>query len=31
VELVRGQTSKRKQLRISAAVCGKADWAALAS
>ena len=31
VELVRGQTSKRKQLRVSAAVCEKADWAALES
>jgi uncharacterized protein (TIGR00251 family) len=30
VELIRGQTSKRKQLRISAAVCDKADWPALA-
>ena len=26
VELVRGQTSKRKQLRVSAAACVKADW-----
>ena len=31
VELVRGQTSKRKQLRVSAAACAKADWSALAS
>ena len=31
VELIRGQTSKRKQLRVSAAACGKADWSALAS
>ena len=29
VELVRGQTSKRKQLRVSAAACSKANWAAL--
>jgi uncharacterized protein (TIGR00251 family) len=29
VELVRGQTSKRKQLRVSAAACAKADWSAL--
>jgi uncharacterized protein len=29
VELVRGQTSKRKQLRVSAAACHKADWLAL--
>jgi uncharacterized protein (TIGR00251 family) len=27
--LVRGQTSKRKQLRVSAAACVKADWSAL--
>ncbi len=31
VELVRGQTSKRKQLRVSAAACDKANWSALAS
>jgi uncharacterized protein (TIGR00251 family) len=31
VELLRGQTSKRKQLRIRAAVIGKANWAALAA
>ena len=31
VELVRGQTSKRKQLRVYAAACAKADWSALAS
>jgi uncharacterized protein YggU (UPF0235/DUF167 family) len=31
VELVRGQTSKRKQLRISAAACEKANWSALIS
>jgi uncharacterized protein (TIGR00251 family) len=30
VELIRGQTSKRKQLRVSAAVCGKANWSVLA-
>ncbi len=30
VELIRGQTSKRKQLRISAAACAKANWQALA-
>jgi len=29
VELVRGQTSKRKQLRVSAAACVKADWKSL--
>ena len=29
VELVRGQTSKRKQLRVSAAACVKADWSTL--
>ncbi len=29
VELIRGQTSKRKQLRVSAAACAKADWSAL--
>ncbi|BDU52178.1 DUF167 domain-containing protein [Limnohabitans sp. INBF002] len=29
VELVRGQTSKRKQLRINAAACVKAEWSAL--
>jgi|APCry1669188910_1035180.scaffolds.fasta_scaffold00551_14 uncharacterized protein (TIGR00251 family) len=29
VELIRGQTSKRKQLRVSAAVCAKATWSAL--
>jgi uncharacterized protein (TIGR00251 family) len=29
VTFVRGQTSKRKQLRVSAAVCTKADWAGL--
>ena len=29
VALVRGQTSKRKQLRVSAAVCDKATWSAL--
>jgi uncharacterized protein (TIGR00251 family) len=29
VTLVRGQTSKRKQLRVSAAACQKANWAAL--
>ena len=31
VELVRGQTSKRKQLRINAAACVKAEWSALVS
>jgi uncharacterized protein (TIGR00251 family) len=31
VELIRGQTSKRKQLRVSAAACCKADWSALAN
>jgi uncharacterized protein (TIGR00251 family) len=31
VTLVRGQTSKRKQLRVSAAACMKADWAALSN
>ena len=31
VTLVRGQTSKRKQLRVSAAACRKADWAALSN
>ncbi len=31
VALVRGQTSKRKQLRVSAAACVKANWSALAS
>ncbi|WP_353138611.1 DUF167 domain-containing protein [Limnohabitans sp.] len=31
VELVRGQTSKRKQLRVSAAACIKAQWLALNS
>jgi uncharacterized protein (TIGR00251 family) len=31
VELIRGQTSKRKQLRVSAAAFAKADWSALAS
>lgn len=31
VELVRGQTSKRKQLRVSAAACIKAQWLALSS
>jgi uncharacterized protein YggU (UPF0235/DUF167 family) len=31
VELVRGQTSKRKQLRVTAAACAKADWPALAN
>ena len=30
VELVRGQTSKRKQLRVSAAASGTAKWNALA-
>ncbi len=30
VELIRGQTAKRKQLRVSAAACDKADWPALA-
>ena len=29
VELIRGQTSKRKQLRVNAAACDKADWSAL--
>ena len=29
VELIRGQTSKRKQLRVSAAACSKASWTAL--
>ena len=29
VELIRGQTSKRKQLRVSAAACNKANWPAL--
>jgi hypothetical protein len=29
--LVRGQTSKRKQLRVSAAACAKAQWLALAN
>ncbi len=31
VVLVRGQTSKRKQLRVSAAACAKAQWQALAN
>lgn len=31
VEFIRGQTSKRKQLRISAAACVKANWLALAA
>ncbi|WP_353134286.1 DUF167 domain-containing protein [Limnohabitans sp.] len=31
VKLVRGQTSKRKQLRVSAAACIKAQWLALSS
>jgi uncharacterized protein (TIGR00251 family) len=31
VELIRGQASKRKQLRVSAAVYEKADWSALTS
>ena len=31
VELIRGQTSKRKQLRVSAAACTKAQWLALAN
>ncbi len=31
IELIRGQTSKRKQLRVSAAACEKADWSALAN
>nr|WP_315261941.1 DUF167 domain-containing protein [uncultured Limnohabitans sp.] len=31
VELIRGQTSKRKQLRVSAAACAKAQWLALAN
>jgi uncharacterized protein (TIGR00251 family) len=31
VELIRGQTSKRKQLRVSAAACIKAQWSGLAS
>ncbi len=30
VELIRGQTSKRKQLRVNAAACSKANWSALA-
>ena len=30
IELIRGKTSKRKQLRISAAACAKANWQALA-
>ncbi|PQA81649.1 DUF167 domain-containing protein [Limnohabitans sp. TS-CS-82] len=29
VELVRGQTSKRKQLRVTAAACETAKWTAL--
>ena len=29
IELIRGQTSKRKQLRVSAAACAKANWSAL--
>ena len=29
VELIRGQTSKRKQLRVSAAAFTKANWSAL--
>ena len=29
VELVRGQTSKRKQLRVAATACEAAKWAAL--
>jgi uncharacterized protein (TIGR00251 family) len=29
VSLARGQTSKRKQLRVSAAVCSQAKWEAL--
>ena len=29
VELLRGQASKRKQLRINAAACVKADWPCL--
>lgn len=29
IELVRGQTSKRKQLRVNAAVSSKANWSAL--
>ena len=31
VTVVRGHTSKRKQLRVSAAACMKADWAALSN
>jgi len=31
VELIRGQTSKRKQLRVSAAASMKANWSALAN
>lgn len=31
IELVRGQTAKRKQLRVSAAASTNADWSALAS
>jgi len=31
VELVRGQTSKRKQLRVNAAACVKAQWINLAN
>ena len=31
VELIRGQTSKRKQLRVSAAACTKANWSGLIS
>jgi len=31
IALVRGQTSKRKQLRVSAAACIKAQWAHLAN
>jgi uncharacterized protein (TIGR00251 family) len=30
IELIRGHTSKRKQLRVSAAACVKANWATLA-
>lgn len=29
IELIRGQTSKRKQLRIDASACHKANWSAL--
>ncbi len=29
ISLVRGQTSKRKQLRISSTVCSQANWLAL--